>query len=177
MISSTFAGFNPYIFKAYYDYIVDNEDTPHLLVNPKCAGVVLPSQFTATDELILSVSPMATRHFDIGPRGLSFETRFSGKICSVFLPYSCIQELIATESKIAIPIRVFFVADGPAAPNEESSDSPDFEVVTEQEQSFEGSDLGGVNSVSEPAFDKSVIDSTQEKKEESGEDPDFTIVT
>ena len=122
-----------YIFKAYYDYIVDNEDIPHLLVNPKYKGVVLPKQFTSTEELVLSISPAATHDFFIGKSGLSFDTRFSGKTFSVYLPYGCIQELIATESKIAIPIRVFFVPSEEEAGQENDSEGPGFEIMDEDD--------------------------------------------
>ena len=133
MITPSFTGFNPYIFKAYYDYIVDNEDIPHLLVNPKYKGVVLPKQFTSTEELVLSISPAATHDFFIGKSGLSFDTRFSGKTFSVYLPYGCIQELIATESKIAIPIRVFFVPSEEEAGQENDSEGPGFEIMDEDD--------------------------------------------
>ncbi len=139
MITSKFNGFNPYIFKAYYDYIVDHDDIPHLLVNPRFEGTVLPSQFSAAEELILSVSPNAVRGFVIGAKGLSFDTKFSGRIFSVFLPYGCIYEIIATESKIAIPIRVFFVSGADDEEDEETApkgsmqgnDSDGFEIFSE----------------------------------------------
>lgn len=139
MITSKFNGFNPYIFKAYYDYIVDHDDIPHLLVNPRFEGTVLPSQFAAAEELILSVSPNAVRGFVIGAKGLSFDTKFSGRIFSVFLPYGCIYEIIATESKIAIPIRVFFVSgaddeeDEDSAPkaSDQGNDSDGFEILSD----------------------------------------------
>lgn len=134
MITPSFTGFNPYIFKAYYDYIVDNEDIPHLLVNPKYKGVVLPKQFTSTEELVLSISPAATHDFFIGKNGLSFDTRFSGKTFAVYLPYGCIQELIATESKIAIPIRVFFVPNPEEEEGQENdSEGPGFEIMDEDD--------------------------------------------
>lgn len=141
MITSKFNGFNPYIFKAYYDYIVDHDDIPHLLVNPRYEGTVLPAQFSAAEELILSVSPNAVRGFVIGAKGLSFDTKFSGRIFSVFLPYGCIYEIIATESKIAIPIRVFFVSD--------SDDDEDADEEAVQKSSSLGNDSEGFEILSD----------------------------
>lgn len=183
MITPNFAGFNPYIFKAYYDYIVDHDDIPHLLVNPQCRGVVLPPQFAAASELVLSISPAATHNFDITLHGLAFDTRFSGKSFSVFLPYECMQELIATESKIAIPIRVFFTADESKLEEDElfaepsSGDGPDFEILDGSEEIKEepkpnvsGSDLAEDDLLARIAEDDKSRDKSKDDKDD---DPGF----
>ncbi len=180
MISRDFAGFSPYIFKAYYDYIVDHEDTPHLLINPGCPGVVLPARFKLNKELILSISPAAVHNFNVGRAGLSFATRFSGESHDVFLPYNCIQEIIATESKISVPIRVFFAQDleEQEAQGVENLDGPGFEIMDDNRQD-KGTDAVGEDGGTSKNADEphTVEESNIRKDDDKGGEPDFTILT
>ena len=40
----------PYLIRALFDWIVDNDLTPHLLVNAEAKGVVVPEQFVQDEK-------------------------------------------------------------------------------------------------------------------------------
>ncbi|MDX1369147.1 ClpXP protease specificity-enhancing factor SspB, partial [Pseudomonas sp.] len=52
----------PYLVRALYEWIVDNDCTPHLLVNAEFAGVQVPPGFASDGQIVLNVSPSAVRH-------------------------------------------------------------------------------------------------------------------
>ena len=49
----------PYLIRALYQWIVDNDCTPHLLVNADYPGVQVPSKFVSDGQIVLNVSPTA----------------------------------------------------------------------------------------------------------------------
>jgi len=68
----------PYLVRALYEWIVDNDCTPHLLVNAEFAGVQVPTGFASDGQIVLNVSPTAVRNLHMDNEAVSFEGRFSG---------------------------------------------------------------------------------------------------
>ena len=52
------SSFNPYIFKAFYDWLIDNEITPHLLVNAEVKGYWFLKVMYATERLFCPFLPV-----------------------------------------------------------------------------------------------------------------------
>ncbi len=88
----------PYIIRALYDWIVDNECTPYLLVDSHWQGVCVPPQFTEEDQVVLNVSPMAVRELELGNDAISFMARFGGKSCDVSVPVAAVMAIYAKEN-------------------------------------------------------------------------------
>ena len=88
----------PYIVRALYDWIVDNECTPYLLVDSHWQGVSVPEQFTEDDQVVLNVSPMAVRELELGNDAISFMARFGGKSCDVYVPVAAVMAIYAREN-------------------------------------------------------------------------------
>ena len=51
----------PYLIRAIYDWIVDNELTPYLLVNADYPGVEVPQEHVNAGRIVLNISPKACR--------------------------------------------------------------------------------------------------------------------
>ena len=68
----------PYLVRALYEWIVDNNCTPHLLVNAEHAGVQVPAGYANDGQIVLNVSPSAVRHLHMDNEAVSFEGRFGG---------------------------------------------------------------------------------------------------
>ena len=49
----------PYIMRALYEWIVDNECTPYVLVDASMADVMVPRQFVKDNQIVLNISPDA----------------------------------------------------------------------------------------------------------------------
>ena len=48
----------PYLVRALYEWIVDNDCTPHLLVNAEFPGVRVPPGYANDGQIVLNVSPV-----------------------------------------------------------------------------------------------------------------------
>jgi hypothetical protein len=53
----------PYLIRALYDWIIDNEMTPYLLVSVNTDGVDVPKEYVREGRIILNISPKATECF------------------------------------------------------------------------------------------------------------------
>ena len=49
----------PYLLRALYEWIVDNECTPHIIVDAQTPGVDVPEQYVKDGQIVLNLSPSA----------------------------------------------------------------------------------------------------------------------
>ncbi len=68
----------PYILRALHEWIVDNECTPHILVDVNYPQVKVPPGYAADGQIVLNTAPAAVRYFTVDNQAISFEARFSG---------------------------------------------------------------------------------------------------
>lgn len=88
----------PYLVRALYEWIVDNDCTPHLLVNAEHPGVQVPSGFASDGQIVLNASPSAVRHLHMDNEAVSFEGRFGGVAHSLYIPAAAILAIYAREN-------------------------------------------------------------------------------
>lgn len=88
----------PYLIRALYQWIVDNDCTPHLLVNADYPGVQVPSKFVSDGQIVLNVSPTAVRELSLDNDAVSFEGRFGGISHSLFVPSPAVLAIYAREN-------------------------------------------------------------------------------
>lgn len=88
----------PYLLRAFYDWIVDNQCTPHLVINAEHPHVVVPTQFVQNGQIVLNVSPSAVAQFSLDNSELSFNARFGGQPMRVSAPISAVLAIYAREN-------------------------------------------------------------------------------
>ena len=88
----------PYIIRAIYEWIVDNDCTPHLLVNANRQGVVVPQQYVSDGQIVLNVSPTAVVSLQMGNDTITFNGRFGGQPVDVHVPVAAILGIYAREN-------------------------------------------------------------------------------
>lgn len=88
----------PYLIRAIYDWILDNNLTPHLLVNAEDPNALLPQQFVQDGRIILNIRPAAVEALSLGNEAVEFNTRFSGKSTYINAPISAIMAIYAKEN-------------------------------------------------------------------------------
>ncbi|WP_292752016.1 stringent starvation protein B, partial [Methylophaga sp. UBA4204] len=49
----------PYLIRAIYQWLLDNDCTPYLLVNTDYEGVVVPEQYIRDSRIVLNLAPDA----------------------------------------------------------------------------------------------------------------------
>lgn len=88
----------PYLIRATYDWIVDNDLTPYMLVHATYSGVQVPSDHVHQDQIVLNISPSATRGLLLENDRIIFTARFSGKTEQIFVPPGAVLEIYAKEN-------------------------------------------------------------------------------
>jgi stringent starvation protein B len=88
----------PYLLRAIYQWIVDNDCTPYLLVNAAAPGVTVPQDYVENDKIILNVGPMAAHGLVLGDEEVTFDARFGGRPMSVAAPVGAVLAIYAREN-------------------------------------------------------------------------------
>ncbi|MCW2269860.1 MULTISPECIES: ClpXP protease specificity-enhancing factor [Pseudomonas] len=88
----------PYLVRALYEWIVDNDCTPHMLVNAEYPAVQVPQNFASDGQIVLNISPNAVRHLHMDNDAVSFEGRFGGVAHTLFVPAGAILGIYAREN-------------------------------------------------------------------------------
>jgi stringent starvation protein B len=88
----------PYLLRAIYDWLIDNEQTPYLLVDAHAEDVVVPMEHVQDGKIILNVSMTATRDLELNNEGVSFSARFGGKPMMVNVPIMASLALYSKEN-------------------------------------------------------------------------------
>jgi len=104
----------PYIMRALYEWIVDNDCTPYVLVDATVAEVMVPQQFVKDGQIVLNISPSAVMDLNISNEAVIFNGRFGGIATDVYVPVSAVVGIYAREN-----------GQGMVFETEESSEPPD----------------------------------------------------
>jgi len=88
----------PYLIRALYEWLVDNELTPYLLVDAGRESVHVPSRYVEDGRIVLNVSPSAVRDLSLGNELIAFEARFGGTAFAISLPPDAVLGVYAREN-------------------------------------------------------------------------------
>lgn len=89
----------PYLLRAIYEWLVDNNCTPHLVVFANVPGVQVPLQHVNKDgQIILNVSPSAVKDLFIANEAVSFSARFSGVVNNIYVPCGAVLGIYGREN-------------------------------------------------------------------------------
>jgi len=88
----------PYFIRAVYEWILDNQLTPYLLVNASYPLVQVPNEFVSEGKIILNLTPSAIRNLHMGNDEVEFSARFGGKARSLHVPVGSILAIYAKEN-------------------------------------------------------------------------------
>nr|WP_282575865.1 ClpXP protease specificity-enhancing factor [Vibrio cyclitrophicus] len=126
----------PYMLRAFYEWLVDNELTPHLVVEATLPGVRVPEEFVQDGQIILNIAPRAVGQLELGNEAVTFSARFSGRPHSVIVPLYAVQAIYARENGAGTmfePEEAYMEAfeEGiEESPFEESEKGPSLSVAT-----------------------------------------------
>jgi stringent starvation protein B len=113
----------PYLLRAMYEWLVDNDLTPQLVINADLDGVVVPRQFVSDGRIVLNVSPGAVRGLDLGNDWIMFSARFSGSPFDISVPLDAVLAVFARENGAGMSFREDGEAGSPLPP--EPPEPPD----------------------------------------------------
>ena len=88
----------PYLIRAFYEWILDNNCTPYILVNAGWVGVDVPEEHVKDGQIVLNISPAAVQNLMIGNEAIEFNGRFSGMARAIYAPIAAITGIYAREN-------------------------------------------------------------------------------
>lgn len=109
----------PYLIRAIYEWLLDNQMTPHLLVNTSYDGVQVPREYINDNKIVLNISDGAVQNFHADNDWISFSARFSGKPMELFIPIVAVQSIYSKENNEGM----FFPSDDVPPPPKRSLQS------------------------------------------------------
>lgn len=89
----------PYLLRAIYQWAMDNNLTPQLLVNTRYPGVLLPQNHINDGHIVLNVQERAVKGLVMENDFVSFSARFSGQSHYIELPINSIEAIYTRETE------------------------------------------------------------------------------
>jgi len=113
----------PYLLRALFEWIADNDMTPHILVEAGADGVDVPDQAVQKGKVILNIDKSAVRDLDLGNEWLTFKARFSGNEHNVSVPIDAVLAIYAKENGQGM----MFAQDDETMPPTDPDSDPDIQ--------------------------------------------------
>lgn len=88
----------PYLARAIYEWICDNQLTPYLLVDATQPNTMVPEQFVKDGQIVLNIAPHAVHQFHISNEAISFSARFGGVARDLYIPIQAVLGIYAREN-------------------------------------------------------------------------------
>lgn len=88
----------PYLLRAFYEWIVDNDCTPYLIINAELPSVEVPTQYVDDGRIVLNISESAVRGLEMNNEAVEFDARFGGVAMTVYAPIKSIMAVYAHEN-------------------------------------------------------------------------------
>ncbi|MDH5738291.1 MAG: ClpXP protease specificity-enhancing factor [Gammaproteobacteria bacterium] len=88
----------PYFLRSLNEWILDNGCTPYLIVNATHPSVIVPAEHIEDGQIVLNISPQATRHLMMTNELISFSSRFGGAAYDISIPVEAVMAIIAREN-------------------------------------------------------------------------------
>lgn len=93
------ASLKPYLIRAVYEWCVDQDLTPYLLVNAKASEVIVPRHSVQEDgRIVLNLRPQAVHNLMMGDERIEFNARFGGSPMQVRIPLPAVLAIYAREN-------------------------------------------------------------------------------
>ncbi len=120
----------PYLIRALYQWIIDNQMTPHILVNAEHPRAEVPQQFVENGKIVLNIGPSAVQGLVAENDAVSFSARFSGHSMQIYVPTSAVLAIYARENGRGM---VFSEEDdeppAPETPDDDGTKKPALRLV------------------------------------------------
>lgn len=88
----------PYLIRALYDWLLDNEVTPYILVDASQEQVMIPTGIATDGKVVLNLAPSAIQKFELNNDYLSFSARFGGVAQDIYCPIVAVLAIYAREN-------------------------------------------------------------------------------
>ncbi|ESK56690.1 ClpXP protease specificity-enhancing factor [Acinetobacter tjernbergiae] len=94
----TFTPTRPYLARAIYEWICDNQLTPYLLVDATQPYTEVPQQFVKDGQIVLNLAPHAVHQLHMSNEAITFSARFGGVSKEIYVPIRAVLGIYAREN-------------------------------------------------------------------------------
>jgi len=108
----TLTSTRPYLIRAIYQWIEDNELTPYMLVDASVPDVDVPREYIRNDRIVLNTSSIAVRHLLLENDKVQFSAKFGGIARDLYIPIEAVLAIYAKENGKGL----YFEQDGDIEP-------------------------------------------------------------
>ena len=102
----------PYLLRAIYQWAIDQQLTPQVLVDADADHVEVPPGCVKDGRIVLTIHPQAVKRLEMGNQHLLFSARFAGKPFEICIPVAAILAIYCRENGQGI----VFQSDGEQSP-------------------------------------------------------------
>lgn len=88
----------PYLIRAFYEWIVDNNCTPYIVVNAETLTTEVPREYIDGGQIVLNIAMAAVQELSLGNDIIYFQARFNGIARDINIPVTTIMAIYAKEN-------------------------------------------------------------------------------
>ena len=121
----------PYLIRAIYEWCCDSGQSPYIAVKVD-AHTRVPLEFVKDGEIVLNISPDATRNLKIDNDLIRFSARFKGVSQEIAVPVGAVKGIFARESGQGLAFQLAPDGEAENKPQSEPADGESAPKPTEQ---------------------------------------------
>ena len=87
----------PYLIRALYEWLVDNNATPHILVDTSFDQVMIPSSIAKDGQVVLNIATRAVQNLEMKNSHVAFSARFGGVPQNIYIPMQAVLAIYSME--------------------------------------------------------------------------------
>ena len=88
----------PYMVRAIFEWLEDNNLTPHLMVDTTQPNVTVPVEYVQDGRIVLNIASRATGNLVINNDFINFHARFGGVSQELWVPMQAVMGIYAREN-------------------------------------------------------------------------------
>jgi stringent starvation protein B len=88
----------PYLIRGLYEWLLDNEVTPYILVDASHEQTLIPKGIASDGKVVLNLAPGAIHNLEMTNQYLSFSARFNGVAQDIYCPMDSVLAIYAREN-------------------------------------------------------------------------------
>ena len=120
----------PYIVRALYEWILENDCTPYILVNAMADDVHVPQQYVKNGQIVLNISPTAVVDLELSNEAMNFNGRFGGVPMDIYAPMTAVMGIYARENGQGMIFEIDEPTDTPPTPPSDKGSNKDSNVTS-----------------------------------------------
>ena len=88
----------PYMVRAIFEWLEDNNLTPHIMVDTTQPNVTVPAEYVQDGRIVLNIASRATGNLVINNDFINFHARFGGVSQELWVPMQAVMGIYAREN-------------------------------------------------------------------------------